>query len=279
MLRAARFAAKLRFYLDDSTADACRAQASSIHRISDERVFAELRKMLMPGMAGPAFALMHRLGLLSEILPEVAAMEGVEQPPQFHPEGDVWQHTLLMLSMLRVPREVLAWAALLHDVGKPPTQHFAEDRVRFPKHANQGAEMSRRILRRLKAPKRLIDDVHDCIRNHMAFMDVPNMKKSTLRRLMARPTFADELELHRLDCRASHGKLDNYVLLLDKMAEFAAEPVMPPPLLTGHDLMSMGIPEGPEIGRLLGMIQERQLEGEINTREEALETVRNELKA
>ena len=277
LLRAVRFSAGLRFKIDPDTAAACRDRAASIKRISDERIFAELRRMLTPGVAAPSFALLHRLDLLPEILPEVADMTGVKQPPRFHPEGDVWQHTLLMLSFLRLDREVLAWATLLHDVGKPPTQHFAEDRIRFPRHAQKGAELSKIILRRLKAPRSLIDNVYECVRNHMAFMDVPNMKKSTLRRLIARPTFPDELELHRLDCRASHGKFDNYVMLLDKMVEFSVEKAVPPPLVTGHDVKSMGVPEGPEIGRLLDRVQERQLEGEVNTREEALAALREEI--
>lgn len=277
LLRAVRFSASLRFKMDPDTAAACREQAASIKHISDERVFAELRRMLTPGVAASSLALLHRLELLPEVLPEVADMSGVKQPPQFHPEGDVWQHTLLMLSLLRLDREVLAWATLLHDVGKPLTLHFAEDRIRFPRHAQKGAEISKTILRRLKAPRNLIDKVYECIRNHMAFMDVPNMKKSTLRRLIARPTFPDELELHRLDCRASHGKFDNYVMLLDKMAEFSVEKAVPPPLVSGHDVKSMGVPEGPQIGRLLARAQERQLEGEVNTREEALAALRKEI--
>ncbi|MFO7821569.1 MAG: CCA tRNA nucleotidyltransferase [Lentisphaeria bacterium] len=274
MLRAVRFAATLNFKIEPSTYAACRRQASAVNRISAERIFAELSKMLTPGVAQPAFDLMQSVGLLREVLPEAEAMVGTEQPPQFHPEGDVWQHTLIMLAMLRFPRPVLAWATLLHDVGKPITRQTGGDRIRFPKHAHKGAELSRTILRRLKAPRWLIDGVYECVRNHMAFMDVPNMKQSTLRRLIGRPTFPDELELHRLDCRASHGKLDNYVMLLDKMAEFSAEEPVPPPLITGHDIKALGIPEGPEIGRLLRQVQDRQLEGKIKTGEEALAMVR-----
>ena len=228
----------------------------------------------------PAVALRHlcELGLLKHWLPEVDAMGGVRQPAQFHPEGDVWQHTLAMLELLRGASETLAWAVLLHDVGKPPTFEFTDGRERFPRHARVGAETVQNIFTRLHASRQLADDVAEIVANHMSFADVDKMRPATIRRLMARPTFAAELEVHRLDCLASHGKLDNYLALLDQLAARATEPAIPPPLLTGNDVLALGLPPGPRIGLILREVQERQLNGELRTPQEALEWVKVWLK-
>ncbi len=274
MLRAVRFAAQLGFRMDVATRQAIPALAKEIGRLSAERVFAELGKMLRGGAPGLAFRELAELGLLKLWLPEVAAMSGVEQPEQFHPEGDVWQHTVLMLETMRAPSLSLAWAVLLHDVGKPPTQEFRDGIPRFPCHAEVGAKISQTVLRRLKAPRWLIDQVGVQVRNHMTFKDVPEMRGSTLRRLIARETFADELELHRLDCLASHGSIDHYCFLLDRLRQYANEPVIPPPLITGKDVLSLGLAPGPAVGKLLHAVQELQLNGELTSREQALEWVR-----
>ncbi|MFW5996641.1 MAG: CCA tRNA nucleotidyltransferase, partial [Lentisphaeria bacterium] len=279
ILRAVRFAAGLKFRLDPSTADACKEYAEQLSAISAERVYGELTRMLNSHTAAVAFCMLHRLNMLDQWLPEVERMKGVPQPPQFHPEGDVWQHTLLMLGKMREPSEELGWAVLLHDVGKPPTIEYAPDRIRFPKHAERSAEIAGTVLRRLRASKKLITTVQECVKNHMTFSDVQNMKKSTLRRLMGRPTFPIELELHRLDCEASHRKLDNYHYLRDKETEFANEPVLPEPILRGHDILALGIEPGPLVGELLEHAWQWQLEGEIQDKEEALQKVQKYLEA
>lgn len=271
LLRAVRFAAELGFELDPATAAAVMEMAAGLERISAERVSTELTRMLTGRAPAAALRRLSELRLLQHWLPEVEAMSGVCQPAQFHPEGDVWQHTLVMLELLRGASATLAWAVLLHDVGKPPTFEFSDGRERFPRHAKVGGEMVRTILARLRASRQLTDDVAEIVANHMSFADVGRMRPATLRRLMARPTFADELELHRLDCLASHGKLDNYVLLLDAIAARAAEPAIPPPLITGRDVLALGISPGPRVGELLREAQERQLNGELRSPQEALE--------
>jgi poly(A) polymerase len=215
--------------------------------------------------------MMLDLNILGHILPEVANMHGVPQPPEFHPEGNVWQHTLLMFQHMRWRTPALAWSCLLHDVGKPPT-YIVEDRIRFPKHALESARMSSDILTRMHASRQLIDTVTQATKNHMKFADVLNMKNSTILNMIDAPTFPVELELHRLDCISSHRKLDCYLKLVDKLVELKDKPPVPPPLITGNDLLTLGIPEGPVIGRILKSVQEKTLNGEISTREEALAT-------
>jgi len=277
MLRAVRFAAMLKFRLDRQTAEACRKNAEALSDISAERVFAELTRMLNADTAAVAFCLLRRLGMLRQWLPEVEEMAGVPQPPAFHPEGDVWQHTLLMLGKMRSPSAELGWSVLLHDVGKPRTLEYAPDRIRFPKHAEKSAEIAGAVLRRLRASNKMIQTVRECVRNHMQFLDVPKMKISTLRRLMGRSTFFMELELHRLDCEASHGKLDTYRFLLEKRAEFDKEPVLPEPLIRGNDILALGLKPGPLVGELLRQAREWQLAGTVQTKEEALEKVKQYL--
>lgn len=276
LLRAARFAATLEFTVAPETAAAVRRLASTIAKTSAERVLVELDRTLCESpRAGRALLLLDDLGLLDVLLPEVATMKGVEQPPQFHPEGDVFDHTVIMLdAMPSAPESVLAWSVLLHDVGKPVTAAFEDGRWRFNRHATVGAEMAARILKRLRASSRLIDDVTACIAGHMRFADVARMKRSTVRRVVGRPTFPTELELHRLDCEGSHGKLDHHRLLVAAQREFESEPVLPPPFVTGRDLLEMGIAQGPDVGRWKQAVYDAQLEGIVDSRESALAWLR-----
>jgi poly(A) polymerase len=271
MLRAVHFTARFDFQLDDATADAIRQHAKHITAISPERIGAELTKMLTGPNAHVAFRLMDELELLPEILPEISAMKGVEQPKQYHPEGDVFVHTLLLLEKLDNPPPALGWAALLHDVGKPPT-FTINDRgyEAFPSHASVGAKMTEEILRRFRFSNAHIDAVREMVYYHMSFADVKNMRQSTLRRMLARPTIEEELELHRIDCLSSFGKLDHYHFVKDAREAFANEPVLPDPLVTGKDVIALGIQPGPEIGKFLAVIRDQQLEGQLNSREEAL---------
>ncbi len=274
LLRAVRFTAELGFVLDPDTAAAIQPLAGTLTRVSAERVFAELTRMLTGRNPAGAFDLLQRLALLPVCLPELAAMPGVPQPPQFHPEGDVWQHTLDMLRGLRAASPTLAWAVLLHDVGKPPTFSMQDGRERFFGHARTGAAMAAAILERLHASGQLTADVARIVEHHMTLGDVSRMRQAKVRRILGRPTFADDLELHRIDCRASHGDFANYVFLLDALIRLAEEPPIPPPLATGDDVLALGVPRGPRIGRLLREVQERQLEGDLHTREEALAWLR-----
>ena len=215
---------------------------------------------------------------MRQILPELEAMKGCEQPPQFHPEGDVFQHTRLMLQLL--PDEVslpLAFGVLFHDIGKPPTSSVdAEGRIRFNGHDRIGAEMTEALMQRLRFSRAEIDATVEAVRQHMVFKDVPNMRVARLKRFMARPTFVDELELHRVDCASSHGMLDNYEFLQRKREEFANEPIIPPPLVRGDDLIALGMKPGPRFGEILEAVETRQLEGGLCDREEALAWVKKE---
>lgn len=277
MLRAVRFTASLGFTLDADTRRAIPPLAGHLSAISAERVRDEVTRMLTGPNPASAIQLLGDLGLLRVWLPELDAMRGVPQPPEYHPEGDVWEHTLLCLEHLRAPTPELAWSVLLHDAGKPPTLKFKDNRVpTFPGHARESASVSDRILRRLRSSGKLRKAVHAAAANHMTFRDVQDMRAAKLRRFMARETFNMELELHRIDCASSHGASANYVFLLDKCAQFAEEPVLPAPFLDGRDAMLAGIAEGPEIGRILRKAREMQLDGELQTREQALEWLRNQ---
>ena len=271
LLRAVRFAVVLGFSIEPATFAAIQKLAPQIHRISAERIRDELFRLLTEApQAGQALQLLRDAGLLKEILPEVEALVGVEQPPEFHPEGDVFTHTKLMLdAMPPNPSLRLALAVLLHDVGKPPTANFATlpdgtQRWRFENHAPVGADMARAILERLRAPNALVDDVCAIVAGHMRIADADKMRPPKLRRLIGAPTFADELELHRLDCASSHAILDVYDFLKAKQAEFAAEPVLPPPLVTGRDLIALGHAPSPQFAQLLRDAYDRQLEGETD---------------
>jgi len=278
MLRAVRFAATLGFSIEPQTAAAIKQNAALIARVSAERIQQELNRILLESArVGDAFELARELGLLGEILPELEAMRGQEQPPQFHPEGDVWIHTLLMLNAMNKPSLRLAYSVLLHDVGKPATAVKAPDRIRFNRHAACGADMAAVILQRLRLPSADIKAVCHIVGNHMRFMDVRRMRRSTLRRLVTAETFTDELELHRLDCEASHGDMQNHVFLNDFKKGFQAEPVLPPPLVTGNDIVALGVSRGPLVGKLKKAVYDAQLEGRFDGRAAALEWLENEL--
>ena len=215
-------------------------------------------------------------GLLAEILPEVKAMQGVEQPPQYHPEGDVWNHTLLMMDKLNQPTETLAMGVLLHDVGKPATFRVAE-RIRFDGHVEAGVEIAKRILSRLKFSRRDCEQILALIENHMRFKDVQRMRDSTLKRFLRLPEFEEHLELHRVDCLSSHGMLDNWRLMREKMQSLSAEELRPARLLTGRDLIAAGFQPGPAFSGALEAVETAQLEGHINSKQEALEVAEKHL--
>lgn len=274
LLRAVRFAAVLEFELDPATFEALRAYAHRIRGISAERVAQELTRMLVEApRAGQAVRLLRRAGLLTYILPEVEALVGQEQPPEYHPEGDVFTHTTMMLDRMEGADPVLAYAVLFHDIAKPLTASIRTDaagrrRIAFPNHAREGARMAETILRRLRRSNALIDAVSACVRHHMTFIDVPRMKPSTLRRMIARPTFPTELELHRLDCLCSHGRLDTHAFLVEYQRQLPPEPRLPPRWITGRDVLALGVDPGPAVGRWLDAAYRRQLDGEAADRHE-----------
>ena len=278
LLRAVRFAATLGFEVDAATWEAARAQAEQIKVVSAERIQDELVKIFTAPARVRGFDLLDASGLLRRTLPELDACKGCEQPPQFHPEGDVFVHTRLMLSLL--PEKVsvpLVFAVLLHDIGKPPTAKVDENgRIRFNGHERVGAEMAFRVMERLRFSRAITDAAVEAVRQHMAFKDVPQMRVAKLKRFMARPGFEDEMELHRVDCMGSHGFLDNHAFLRAKQEEFAHEPLIPKPFVNGHDLISHGIAPGPRIGEILEATQNRQLEGAFPDREAALAWVKQE---
>jgi tRNA nucleotidyltransferase/poly(A) polymerase len=276
MLRAVRFAAALDFEIDSETWNALRQDAKEINVVSPERIRDELMKILGDTHRVRGFDLLDASGLLEQILPEVAALKGCEQPPQFHPEGDVFVHTRKMLEFLPSDTSaLLALTVLLHDIGKPPTQTCdpAEGRIRFNGHDEVGASMSLAVMERLHFSGAEIAMVTDAVRSHMMFKDVPKMRPAKLRRFLARENFALELELHRVDCLSSHGDLENFQFLLQKEKEFENEPLIPPPLVNGHDLIALGLSPGPRFGEILEKVQTAQLEGEIRSREEAFALV------
>ncbi len=245
-----------------------------IHTVSAERIRDELVRILTEGAARRGFELLDETGLLADILPEVAAMKGVEQPPEFHPEGDVWVHTLLLLERLRNPTPTLALGALLHDVGKPPTFRVAE-RIRFDGHVEAGVEIARGILERLRFSNHDTAQVLALVANHMRFKDAPNMRASTLKRFMRLPRFEEHLELHRLDCLASNGRLETWEMVKTRYELMPPEELKPPPLIGGDDLIAAGYAPGPDFSRMLAAVEDAQLEGRITTREEALALVRD----
>jgi poly(A) polymerase len=278
MLRAVRFAATLSFEIEAETWSAIKREAREIAIVSPERIRDELLKIMVNPHRLRGFDLLDKSGLLAVILPEVEALKGCDQPEQFHPEGDVFVHTRLMLGLLAPDasaQQVLA--VLLHDIGKPPTRSFdqVDQRIRFNGHDRVGAEMAEKVMTRLRFPRQEIDLVVEAVRNHMIFKDVRQMRPAKLRRFMARPHFAIELELHRIDCAGSHGDLDNYQFLVGKALEFSQEPLIPARLVRGDDLISMGLSPGPRIGELLEAVQTAQLEGEVKTRTEAIELLKS----
>jgi poly(A) polymerase len=269
LMRAVRFAARLGFEIEPRTFAAMRRLAPLIQTVSAERVRDELARILTEGGVRRGLELMDATGLLHEVLPEIEAMKGVEQPPEFHPEGDVWTHTLIMLEGLRNPSLELALGVLLHDVGKPPTFRVAE-RIRFDGHVEEGVKLAHALLNRLRFPNHTIEQVEALIANHMKFRETPHMRESTLKRFIRMPDFEEHMELHRLDCLSSHGHLDNYEFVRRKQIDVPPEELKPKPLITGDDLIAQGMKPGPIFGKLLHEIEDAQLEGRITTREEAL---------
>ncbi|MGD0667573.1 MAG: CCA tRNA nucleotidyltransferase [Bryobacteraceae bacterium] len=272
LLRAVRFAARLGFSIEPATFEAMRRHAGLIARVSAERVRDELVRILTEGGAAYGLDLLDASGLLAVLLPEVAAMHGVAQPPEFHPEGDVWTHTRLLLEKLGCATPTLALGALLHDVGKPPVFRVA-DRIRFNGHVEKGVEMARAILSRLRFSRDDIEQVESLVAHHMHFKDVGRMKESTLKRLMRLPRFDEHLELHRLDCLASSGHLETYDLVKRKFEEMTAEEIKPAPLITGADLIAAGYHPGPRFAEILSAVEDAQLEHRLSTPAEALDWV------
>jgi putative nucleotidyltransferase with HDIG domain len=274
MLRAVRFAARFTFDLEPSTAIAIRELAPAVNQVSRERVRDELTRMLTEGRARNSFEMLEATGLLVQVLPELAKMKGVAQPPQYHPEGDVWVHTMLLLAGLPADcPPALAWAALLHDVGKPATFRVAPDRIRFDGHVETGVRIAEEICRRLRFPNHETEQILLLIANHMRFADAPKMKESTLKRFFRLPHFDQHLALHRLDCLASHGSLELYDFARERFETLPEEQVRPPLLLTGKELIAAGYPPGPQFTEMLAMAEDAQLEGAVHTREQALALV------
>jgi poly(A) polymerase len=272
MLRAVRFASRLEFTLDAGAAEAIRTQAAEIRQVSSERVRDEILKILTEGRPRQGFELLDATKLLQEVLPEVKRMQGVAQPPEFHPEGDVWVHTMMMLDGLRSPTPTLALGVLLHDVGKPPTFSVRE-RIRFDNHVEVGAKMAEEILARLRLPSRDTERVVELVRHHLRFMDFPRMRRSTQLRFLRLPGFAEHLELHRLDCLASHGDLSTYDMAKRLLEETPPETVRPAPLLRGDDLIAEGYSPGPIFKEILQAVEDAQLEGRVHSSAQALSLV------
>ncbi|HZR16679.1 MAG TPA: CCA tRNA nucleotidyltransferase [Verrucomicrobiae bacterium] len=280
LLRAVRLAAQLDFEIEPATFDAIKSTAPAIRAISAERIRDELLKLFQPPHAARGLRLLSDSGLLDPILPEIAATRQCEQSPDFHPEGTVFEHLLLMLRQLPAdPDPALPWTILLHDVAKPVTasRDPATGSIHFYGHERVGAEMAQQILERLRFPRKQIDDIVKAVRCHMQFKDVPDMRKATLRRVLLRPTFPLELELHRLDCLGSHGQLGIYEFLRQQSAELKNLPQLQPPLLTGDDLIRLGMKPGPAMGALLAELRDKQLQEELISAEQARAWVKERL--
>jgi putative nucleotidyltransferase with HDIG domain len=273
MLRAIRFAARFGFQIEEETMAAIRNLHGLIAQVSAERVRDELVRILTEGGARRGFELLDASGLLTDILPEVSAMKGVEQPPEYHPEGDVWTHTLMMLEALDHPSVTLAFGVLLHDAGKPGTFRRAPDRIRFDGHVELGVEIARHILHRLRFSNAECEQVLALVANHMRFKEVPRMRESTLKRFLRLPAFGEHLELHRLDCIHSNGNLDTHAFLSRKVREISPEALKPPRLIGGADLIAAGYTPGPAFSEMLQAVEDAQLEGTVHGRDEALALV------
>jgi poly(A) polymerase len=275
LLRAVRFAARFDYAIEEKTFAAIRELAPQLHQVSQERIRDEMLKMLTEGQARRAFELLDQTCLLEQVLPEVKKMQGVQQPPQFHPEGDVWVHTLMLLEGLPAGcSRTLALGALLHDVGKPATFRVAADRIRFDQHDEVGTKIASEICRRLRLSNDETAQVCALVANHMRFGNVLRMKESTLKRFFRLPRFDEHLELHRLDCMSSHRDLELYNFAREKLSSLPAEQIRPQPLITGDDLIAAGYRPGPQFKELLTAVEDAQLDGTISTREEAMELVR-----
>lgn len=272
LLRAVRFSTSLGFPIEPVTLAAIRDNAHLLEKISPERIRDEFSKIITSANRRRGLELLVDTGLIAHFLPEVLPLIGCDQPPEWHPEGDVYIHTRIMLEMLApdAPLE-LCLATLLHDIAKPPTRTIDPDgRIRFNGHDALGAEMAEQILTRLRYPNAVIRDAAHMVSRHMQFMNVQQMRKAKLKRFMSEPTFPQEMELHRVDCASSNGFTDNYDFLNEKAEEFSHEPLIPPPLVTGKDLIARGLQPGPRFKDILDEIQTEQLENRLTTREEAL---------
>jgi poly(A) polymerase len=277
MLRAVRFAARFGYVIDAGTFEAIQKLAEQVRLVSRERVREELTRMLTEGQGHKAFLLLDETGLLRHVLPEIAAMKGVAQPAEFHPEGDVFVHTLMLLDNLPCPcPATLGWGALLHDVGKPPTFRVAPDRIRFDDHVEVGVKMAEEICRRLRFSNGDTTQILALIGNHMRFGHATRMKESTLKKFLRMPAFDEHLALHRADCLASHRNLASYEFIQQRGAEIPPEKMRPSPLVTGHDLIAEGHVPGPKFREILDAVEDAQLEGRLLSRHAALEFVRRE---
>jgi poly(A) polymerase len=274
MVRGVRFAARLGFQIESETADAIRRFAPKIAAVSRERVRDELTRMLTEGHSRRAFELLDQTGLLAQVLPEVARMKGVEQPPSYHPEGDVWLHTLGLLDQLDAGCPLtLAWGALLHDVGKPPTFRRA-DRIRFDGHVEIGVAMAAEICRRFRFSNDETDQIIALVQNHMRFADTPLMKASTLKRFFRLTDFPQHLALHRMDCMAGSGNLDYWNFVRERYEATSEDAVRPQPLITGRELIAAGYQPGARFREMLHAAEDAQLEGHVHTTEEAMRLIR-----
>lgn len=278
MLRAVRFAARFGFMVDPGVLEAIRQLAPHIHSVSQERIRDEIVKILTEGPARAGFELLDQSGLLAEVLPEIKRMQGVEQPPEFHPEGDVWTHTLMMLEGLQHPTPTLALGVLLHDVGKPPTFSIRE-RIRFDNHVEVGAAMAEEICPRLRMSTRDTERIVELVRHHLRFKDFPKMKRSTQLRFIRMAGFAEHLELHRLDCLSSHRNLANYEMARRMFEDTPVEEVKPARLLGGDDLIAEGYAPGPAFKFILQAVEDAQLDGHLHDRPEALAFVKSNFPA
>ena len=280
MLRAIRFAARFEYQIDPATFASIQQMAQEISIVSRERVREELTRMLTEGHGRRAFLLLDETGLLQHVLPEISAMKGVQQPPEFHPEGDVFVHTLLLLENLSQPcPPTLAWGALLHDVGKPPTFRVGSDRIRFDEHVEVGVKMAEEICRRLRFSNGDTEQILALVDHHMRFGHVSRMKESTLKKFMRMPAFDEHLALHRADCLASHRNLSTYEFLKHKREEIPPEVMRPIPFVTGDDLIAQGHVPGPRFREILNAVEDAQLEGRLPSRDAALDFVRREFPA
>ncbi|MBI1849229.1 MAG: CCA tRNA nucleotidyltransferase [Planctomycetes bacterium] len=273
LIRAVRFAAQLDFVIDPATRKAIEERSASIRTVSAERIREEICRILVGANPGKGMRVLHETGLLHHVLPEVEAMVGIEQPADFHPEGDVFTHVCLMLSRMQQPSVELAMGVLLHDVGKPATFERL-DRIRFNRHAEVGAQMTRGICERLRFSRKQTECIEALVADHMKFLNVRDMRQSRLRRFLAKDAIEEHLALHRLDCLGSHGKLDNYEFCRAALGVLANEPSLPSAILSGHDLIAAGYAPGPRFSMILSAALDAQLEGEIVDREDALRFVR-----
>ncbi len=274
LIRAVRFAARFQYEIETNTYNAIKELAGTILQISAERIRDELLKMITGLYPAESIMLLDEVGLLEVILPEVVAMKGVKQPEEFHPEGDVWEHTMIMLRKMSNPSPSLAMGVLFHDVGKPST-FTIEDRIRFNNHCEVGARMTEEIGERLRLSNKQVENISELVLHHLRFKDVQKMRESKLKRFLRLPNFADHLELHRLDCLASHGNLINWEFCKQKLSELKPEEIKPKPLINGHDLIAIGYKAGPAFREILTAVEDALLEGQIKTHDNAVKFVQD----